>query len=62
MAVTFESLLAGRKLHELTDEEIDDLIKKLEPEELEKAQAHLRKSGGRHKKAKTSKAAQDASC
>jgi Mg/Co/Ni transporter MgtE len=51
---TFEELLDGRKLHELTDAEIDEIIAEMQPQELEKLNTELKKSG-RKKKAPSTK-------
>lgn len=40
----FEDLLEGRKLHELTDEEIEEIIKKGSREDLEKLESKARRS------------------
>ena len=40
---TFEDLLNGRELHTLEDDEINDIIAKLSPEELDKANAKVRR-------------------
>lgn len=43
MAKTFEEILNGRKLHELTDDDIEEVVSKMNPEQLEKFDKELKK-------------------
>lgn len=56
---TFEELLDGRKLHELSDEEIDEIIAEMQPQELDKLNSELKKSG-KKKRAPTKKQKENA--
>ena len=54
----FEELLPeGKKLHELTDEELDELMAKIPPEKLSEAESAVRKSS-RKVTSRTTSAAQ----
>ena len=50
MSKTFEELLDGRKLHELTDSEIDEIVQQMNPEELEKLDKAVKKDSSKKKK------------
>ncbi len=40
---TFEEVIGDRKLHELTNEEIDAIVKEMNPEQLHKFEKSLKK-------------------
>lgn len=44
MSKTFEQILDGRKLHELTDTEIEDIIKDMSPSQMRKFDKEVQKS------------------
>lgn len=50
---TFEELLNGRELHELTDEEIDEIVGKMNPDQLEETDKELKRASRGQKKAPT---------
>lgn len=52
---TFEQILDGRKLHELSDAEIDELVEKMRPDELEKFEASIKKESRKRTKVPTKK-------
>lgn len=45
MTKTFEELLDGRKLHQLTDEEIDDIISQMTSKQVQQFEKELKKQG-----------------
>ena len=55
MSKTFEEILQGRKLHELTDEEIDEIVSSMKPEELGKFDKAVKKESKNRKKAPSKK-------
>lgn len=50
----FEDLLP-KPLHEMTDEEIDEVVAKLEPEELDKVEAEVKKARKKVRSKRSSK-------
>jgi hypothetical protein len=49
MAKTFEELLAGRMLHELTDTEVEELIKEMSLSQMKKFSKEVSKASKRKK-------------
>ncbi len=49
MAKTFEELLDGRKLHELTDTEVEEIIKDMSPAQMRKFSKEVAKSAKKKK-------------
>ncbi len=47
---TFEEIIGDRKLHELTDEEIDAIVKEMQPDQLMKFDQALKKEIRKGKK------------
>lgn len=44
---TFEEIIGDRKLHELTDEEIDQIVQEMNPDQLSKFEKSLKKESKR---------------
>ena len=49
MTKTFEELLDGRKLHQLTDEEIDEIISQMTSKQVQQFEKELKKQGQKKK-------------
>lgn len=52
---TFEELLDGRKLHELSEEEIDEIVQQMEPAELNRLNEAVKKERKKKSRAPSKK-------
>jgi hypothetical protein len=52
---TFEEIIGERKLHELTDDEINEIVKQMSPEQLSTFDQSLKKEIRKRKKPPTKK-------